>query len=137
MTSPRFWQAYWALPLLLGQPEAWDDRSLLACAELLHAHLTRGAPCADGAAPLLGAIHAQPVLAALLALRRVDGAALRAAAPRCGAAERARVLRLAQASAGFEGKARALATQELAAHDQRGAAKRGMSAAHRAWAQRR
>ena len=77
--------------------------------------------------------------AALLALRRIDGAALRSAAPRCDAAERARVLRLAQSSTWFDGKVARLAAKELVVHDGRQAAKHGAAAcpAYHTWAQLR
>ena len=145
-------QAYWSLPLLLGQAEASDDRSLLACADLLHAHASSGAAVDPrlgaaegvqqlrrGAVQLLGVVHAHPVTAALLALRRIDGAALRSAAPRCDAAERARVLRLAQSSTWFDGKVARLAAKELVVHDGRQAAKHGAAAcpAYHTWAQLR
>ena len=85
---------------------------------------------------LLGAVHAHPVTAALLALRRTDSAALRSALPRCDAAERAQVLRLVHASTWFGGKARALAARELAGHDGRPSAAKACPA-HRTWTQRR
>ena len=145
-------QAYWSLPLLLGQAEAAGDRSLLACAELLHAHASSGAAVDPrlgaaegvqqlrrGAVQLLGVVHAHPVTAALLALRRIDGAALRSVVPRCDAAERARVLRLAQSSTWFDGKTARLAAKELVVHDGRQVAKHGAAAcpAYKTWAQLR
>jgi len=145
-------QAYWSLPLLLGQVEASDDRSLLACAELLHAHASSGAAVDPrlgaaegvqqlrrGAVQLLGVVHAYPVIAALLALRRIDGAALRSVVPRCDAAGRARVLRLAQSSTWFDGKTASLAAKELVVHDGRQAAKHGATAGptYKTWAQLR
>ena len=111
---------------------------MLACAEMLHEH-TSAEIASAAAAQLLGLVHAHPLTAALLALRRVDGAALRSVLPRCDAAARARVLRIAQSSTWFDAKTARLAAKELAVHDGRQAAKHGAPAgpAHKSsWAQR-
>ena len=87
-------EAWWAMPIVLRGECAWDERSLVTCADMLGRTAAAGAADAFAANALAEATAAQPAIAALVAIGRGDQRGASLALGRCERAEQVRVVRI-------------------------------------------
>lgn len=84
-------EAWWAIALVLDGPCRWDERSQVACAQMLLHALGAGNASQFAANALKAAIWTQPGIAALVCLGRGDKGGAAQALAECTSAEQVRL----------------------------------------------